>query len=308
MPHLSHPHPPSQPHRLRATPVFPWAVDWSALCSPRAGESSDRASPVTSSHAAPSRDDASPSVLVVFGRESTGLSAEELDLCDVLVTLPGPQSSGTTNFSLNLSQAAGMLLYEVTRAAALAPAPAPTTISAVTTAVDAPALSSPAVGAAAAAVSAEQGPLNSPRGLPALNAVPPPHALAGKLWEASEDWHSLMDPRFLLTAGRPADSLARTAPPAPHETGERRSPTAVRRAKVPPSAGTPPPPRTGSHGSDLSLALRRIVHRGGVSKGDVALLVRLARWTGAQMRWQADRVRFLEEKLFGGDSDEGKKG
>ncbi|VVB51037.1 tRNA (cytidine(34)-2'-O)-methyltransferase [uncultured archaeon] len=50
-------------------------------------------------------------IAIVFGREESGLSNEELELCDLLVTIPAhPQYS-----TLNLAQAVAVILYEVSR-------------------------------------------------------------------------------------------------------------------------------------------------------------------------------------------------
>ncbi|HLD87455.1 MAG TPA: RNA methyltransferase [Candidatus Nanoarchaeia archaeon] len=48
-------------------------------------------------------------IALLFGRESMGLSNEELSVCDMLITIPT-----STNYStMNLSQAVGIVLYEV---------------------------------------------------------------------------------------------------------------------------------------------------------------------------------------------------
>lgn len=87
---------------------------------------------------------ASRRVLLVLGRESSGLTLDEHAVCDVLATIPGPETSsraaayaasakgsspsmsssqvkalkggGTTNGSLNVSHACAVLLYEIARA------------------------------------------------------------------------------------------------------------------------------------------------------------------------------------------------
>jgi tRNA C32,U32 (ribose-2'-O)-methylase TrmJ len=88
---------------------------------------SDAAPAAPSTHeAAPNSPNARPSadvglrapplrVLLVMGRETSGLTAEELAMCDHLVTIPGPSPAGGTLFSLNLAHATGILLYEVSR-------------------------------------------------------------------------------------------------------------------------------------------------------------------------------------------------
>ena len=49
------------------------------------------------------------SIAVVFGRESVGLTREELSLCDVLVTIPASKKYPV----LNLSHAVAIILYEL---------------------------------------------------------------------------------------------------------------------------------------------------------------------------------------------------
>jgi TrmH family RNA methyltransferase len=49
------------------------------------------------------------SVGLLFGRESSGLSNEELQKCDVLITVPTAKNYST----MNLSQAVGIVLYEI---------------------------------------------------------------------------------------------------------------------------------------------------------------------------------------------------
>jgi TrmH family RNA methyltransferase len=48
-------------------------------------------------------------VALVFGREGTGLTNEELGICDVVVTIPASSEYGT----MNLSHAAAILMYEI---------------------------------------------------------------------------------------------------------------------------------------------------------------------------------------------------
>ena len=79
------------------------------------GAESSPQSPTSVPHPLPSASRA-PSVLLVLGRESHGLTSRELSLCDAIVTIPGPAASGGTNHSLNLAQAAGCVLYEAARA------------------------------------------------------------------------------------------------------------------------------------------------------------------------------------------------
>jgi len=47
------------------------------------------------------------SVCIVFGRETTGLTNEELRLCDMVISIP----TGTTYRTLNISHAAAIILY-----------------------------------------------------------------------------------------------------------------------------------------------------------------------------------------------------
>lgn len=46
---------------------------------------------------------------ILFGREDHGLNNEELELCDIIVTIPSSKKYPT----MNISQAAGILFYEV---------------------------------------------------------------------------------------------------------------------------------------------------------------------------------------------------
>ncbi len=48
-------------------------------------------------------------VCLIFGRESTGLSVEELNRCDMLITIPANKEYRT----LNLATACGIILYEL---------------------------------------------------------------------------------------------------------------------------------------------------------------------------------------------------
>ncbi|MHA1848102.1 MAG: RNA methyltransferase [Promethearchaeota archaeon] len=47
--------------------------------------------------------------VVIFGREDTGLTIEEMKACDIIVTIP----TGSSYPTLNLSHAAAIILYEV---------------------------------------------------------------------------------------------------------------------------------------------------------------------------------------------------
>ncbi|AEJ60431.1 tRNA/rRNA methyltransferase (SpoU) [Spirochaeta thermophila DSM 6578] len=58
-------------------------------------------------------------VALVFGRERTGLTSEEVQACDLILTIP---SSGSCP-SLNLAQAVMVVLYELMRASFLSLAP-----------------------------------------------------------------------------------------------------------------------------------------------------------------------------------------
>lgn len=60
-------------------------------------------------------------VALVFGREDKGLSNEQLDLCDRVLQIP----TAPENSSLNLAQAALLILYELFMAGAGAEAPLP---------------------------------------------------------------------------------------------------------------------------------------------------------------------------------------
>lgn len=57
----------------------------------------------------------SPSILLVLGRESSGLTSRELDMCDILITIPNTKISGKKPQSLNLAQACACILYEFFR-------------------------------------------------------------------------------------------------------------------------------------------------------------------------------------------------
>ena len=48
-------------------------------------------------------------IALLFGRESMGLSNEELSMCDVLISVPASKNYPT----MNLSQAVGIVLYEI---------------------------------------------------------------------------------------------------------------------------------------------------------------------------------------------------
>ena len=48
---------------------------------------------------------------IIFGRESQGLSNEEVNLCDFVVTIPTPKQYPT----LNLSMSVGIILYELSK-------------------------------------------------------------------------------------------------------------------------------------------------------------------------------------------------
>ena len=59
-------------------------------------------------------------VAVLFGREDFGLFQDELALCDILVTVPADDAYPV----LNLSHAATIVMYELSRCAAAGPTPA----------------------------------------------------------------------------------------------------------------------------------------------------------------------------------------
>lgn len=99
--------PPKRLSPFRAPVLKPWEIDWVNLTK---YTSQDEVEP------GPEGDIEGPSMLIVLGRESSGLTARELDMCDYLVTIPGPNQLGGTNFSLNLAQACACVLYEITRA------------------------------------------------------------------------------------------------------------------------------------------------------------------------------------------------
>jgi TrmH family RNA methyltransferase len=59
-------------------------------------------------------------IAILFGREDFGLFQDELALCDVLITIPASDSYSV----LNLSHAATIVMYELSRCAASKPTPA----------------------------------------------------------------------------------------------------------------------------------------------------------------------------------------
>jgi tRNA/rRNA methyltransferase len=64
-------------------------------------------------------------VAIVFGREDSGLTTEELDACGLLATIPADASYP----SLNLAQAVLVGAYELRRAAAVEPGPEPRSLA-----------------------------------------------------------------------------------------------------------------------------------------------------------------------------------
>ena len=58
-------------------------------------------------------------VAIIFGRDTTGLSNEELDLCDVVLTIPTSREYPT----MNLSHAATVIFYELFKAYSMSDGP-----------------------------------------------------------------------------------------------------------------------------------------------------------------------------------------
>jgi len=75
-----------------------------------AGDSNAMRSPVTPDELGNSLD-LDGKVGILFGREDTGLSNDEIKECDVLVTIPASNEYPT----LNLSQSVAIILYEISR-------------------------------------------------------------------------------------------------------------------------------------------------------------------------------------------------
>jgi TrmH family RNA methyltransferase len=59
-------------------------------------------------------------VAILFGREDSGLSQDELAHCDLLITIPAEDSYPV----LNLSHAATIVMYEISQCAVTGPTPA----------------------------------------------------------------------------------------------------------------------------------------------------------------------------------------
>jgi len=76
-----------------------------------AGDSNAMRSPVTPDELGNSLD-LDGKVGILFGREDTGLSNDEIAACDMLVTIPASDDYPT----LNLSQSVAIILYELSRA------------------------------------------------------------------------------------------------------------------------------------------------------------------------------------------------
>jgi len=66
-------------------------------------------SPLTPEQLAGKMKDIKGNIAIVFGREGTGLTNEEIKLCDFTVTIP----SSTEYPALNLSHSVGIILYEI---------------------------------------------------------------------------------------------------------------------------------------------------------------------------------------------------
>lgn len=86
---------------------FDFLVATSAII---AGDSNAMRSPVTPEELGNSRD-LDGKVGILFGREDTGLSNDEIAACDMLVTIPAGEEYPT----LNLSQSVAIILYEISK-------------------------------------------------------------------------------------------------------------------------------------------------------------------------------------------------
>ncbi len=80
--------------------------------------------PVTANKFAEDIKEYGEKIAVVLGREDVGLYQEELDKCDVFVHIPASEEYPT----LNLSHAAGIILYELFRTHSVTPSPMPASI------------------------------------------------------------------------------------------------------------------------------------------------------------------------------------
>ncbi|MFN3622391.1 MAG: RNA methyltransferase [Nitrososphaerales archaeon] len=66
---------------------------------------------VTPEAAAKRISESSGSICILLGRESTGLTNKELELCDLVISIP----TGTAYRTLNISHAAAIILYTISR-------------------------------------------------------------------------------------------------------------------------------------------------------------------------------------------------
>jgi TrmH family RNA methyltransferase len=78
--------------------------------------------PISVSEFAERLDDYDERIAILFGREDIGLLQEELARCDVLITIP----AGDAYPILNLSHAATIVMYELSKAVMTEPTPADT--------------------------------------------------------------------------------------------------------------------------------------------------------------------------------------
>lgn len=74
------------------------------------GDSNSRRRPVFPEHLVNCLD-CEGKVALIFGREDSGMSNEEIDVCDVLVTIPASREYPT----MNLSHSVAVILYELTK-------------------------------------------------------------------------------------------------------------------------------------------------------------------------------------------------
>jgi TrmH family RNA methyltransferase len=84
------------------------------------GEKNYARIPITAAEFAERMNGYSEKVAILFGPEDKGLAQEELERCDILITIPADDSYPI----LNLSHAATIVFYEISQAVAAAPTPA----------------------------------------------------------------------------------------------------------------------------------------------------------------------------------------
>jgi len=361
-----------QSNSLRAAVVKPWQLNWHSLGS-RKDEGEEEVENDEEFEELIVGDDKKrrrkPRILVVFGRETTGLTNSELDLCDYLITLPGPMPvslkdvdpaaavslaiqkkqaakksvdepaveengptdgpdgkspkvmGGTTNFSLNLSQAVSQVLYEIARQDAVHAVDGRRTCKRL------PTLLAPAQQCNGGLSSTEPN-LVAPETKDPEDAVAAtsnaytggivattPQARAA-LWKTCESWMHEMDPRFLLSnppdlTKAPLDFerspiFGQESEQAPDEgqaldvegvsTEARGTSTAVR-ARLKPASKGQPAVRMLEHAAQLKTAIRRVAQRADLDGRDLHMLMKLSKWTAKQMRAQHEAIAKLRKRV-----------